>query len=60
MRVLVALGLAKGILLIVALIGFGIAYLVIGNTPGRLIGIAILALGLTLGVQMARGFVKPS
>jgi hypothetical protein len=48
----------KGAAFSLLLIGFGIGYLVMGNTPGRFVGIALIALGGVFGVATVRGFAK--
>jgi hypothetical protein len=52
-RLLGSLAIFKGLLFILTVIGFGIAYLVMGNTPGRFVGIGLIVLGAALGFRMA-------
>jgi hypothetical protein len=58
MRLLGALALLKGLGLILVLIGVGLAYLIMGNTPARFVGFAPLLIGVALGFNMVRSFAK--
>ncbi len=49
-----------GLVLGFVLVGLGIAYVVIGATGGRLVGIAMLILGAVYVIAVARGFARTS
>ena len=57
-RPLVALAALKGVAFGLVLIGVGAAYLVMGTSPARFIGIVFVALGLWFEIATARGFAK--
>jgi ABC-type Mn2+/Zn2+ transport system permease subunit len=60
MRPLLIYGLFNGVLHILILVSLGIVAIVMGNTVGRLVGIALLVAGVACAVTMMRSFAKRS
>jgi hypothetical protein len=59
-RLLFIFGLLNGVRFILTLLILGTVAIIIGNTVGRLVGIALLVAGVACALTMMRGFGKRS
>jgi hypothetical protein len=57
-RPLVAFETFRGFLFSLGLVGLGVYCLVIGNTPGRILGLAIIVFAICAGRSYVKGFAK--